>query len=216
MLRGLRLAGPGRPGRRTAADPDQRALAQLQALRPRLGGLVRAGRRRLDGGPAGDPPVRRGALRPAGGHRRPGTGAGQFDPGFGKRRQRPAATLQSGYQCRRRRLQRAMRARTGTSSAGEGILRMAEAGGTTVGARLPAGAGRLGGAAGQGQRGCRYPSCAARRSSRRTKRRPAPCGAGRLHARALYPPAGSISAGLPERRNPGAPRGTPAPHRRSA
>lgn len=87
---------------------------------------------------------------------------------------------------------------------------------TTVGARLPAGAGRLSGAAGQGQRGCRYPSCAERRSSRRKKRRPAPCGAGRLHARALHPPAGSISAGLPERRNPGAPRGTPAPHRRSA
>ena len=63
-----------------------------------------------------------------------GQGLGwQFDPGFGKRRQRPAATLQSGYQCRRRRLQRAMRARTGTSSAGEGILRMAEAGGRQSG-----------------------------------------------------------------------------------
>ena len=107
--------GPGRPGRRTATDPDQRA-GTTQAL-PGWE-AVHAGRR--DWMEGQDPPVTNYALQAAS---PTGTGAVQFDPGF-EASPRPAATLRAdisvdgaGYS--------AMRAGR-ASSAGEGILRMAE------------------------------------------------------------------------------------------
>lgn len=99
--------GAGRPAH---ADIDQRALVQLEALRPWLASVVRKVWRALAESAAGDPRIRRRALRPASGDRRARPGAGEQYSGFAERRQRCAGAVPQRNSSRWRRLQRLVRA----------------------------------------------------------------------------------------------------------